>query len=213
MANFLDTQHISSHLESYEAARSGFFTFIVDNLDGLVKYTYKGDPANATDADKYLKAEEYLMLNVVKANVPQPTLDFEEIRRGNEVIKFAKTVSFDAGSLVIGDYIGIDTKGILMSWWNLAYNMNTRKGGYMKDYKKNCVLIEYTQAHEQVRKWTLYGCWVSKIDEGDFDVENDGKRQLTATIQFDRAVMDTDDGIAGNSENINFADQQFNVNR
>jgi hypothetical protein len=59
----------------------------------------------------------------------------------------------------------------------------------MRDYKKTCTLIEYTQDYEQVRTWTLEGCFITKIDEEDFDRENDGKRQLTVSISFDRAMM------------------------
>jgi hypothetical protein len=59
----------------------------------------------------------------------------------------------------------------------------------MVDYKKNCTLIEYTQDYEQVRSWTLYGCWVKGLSEDSFDRENDGKRAITATIEYDRAVM------------------------
>ena len=84
----------------------------------------------------------------------------------------------------------MDTKSILMAWQALTYNVYTRKGGRMKDYKKNATLIEYTQDFEQVRSWTLYGCWISKITEGEFDKENDGKRQITAELQYDRAEMD-----------------------
>ena len=62
----------------------------------------------------------------------------------------------------------------------------------MKDYKKNCTLIEYTQDFEQIRSWTLYGCWVSDIQEGDFDKENDGKRKITAKLEYDRAEMNLD---------------------
>jgi hypothetical protein len=60
----------------------------------------------------------------------------------------------------------------------------------MKDYKKTCTLIEYTQDYEQVRTWTLEGCFITKIDEDDFDRENDGKRQLNVSISFDRAMME-----------------------
>ena len=61
---------------------------------------------------------------------------------------------------------------------------------FMKDYKKDCTLVEYTQDFEQVRSWKLYGCWVRNITEGDFDKEQDGKRQVTAEIVYDRAVME-----------------------
>jgi hypothetical protein len=59
----------------------------------------------------------------------------------------------------------------------------------MKDYKKTATLIEYTQDFEQIRSWILYGCWVQDIQEGDFDKENDGKRQITASIVYDRAEL------------------------
>ncbi len=193
MANFLDTQHISNHLEDYESARSGFFTFIIDDLDNLTKYTFNPDTGEATEADQYKKAQEYIMLSVTKASVPQAKIDTSSIRRGNEEVHFATTPTWSSGSLLINDYVGIDVKGMLMSWWGLAYNVHTRKGGYMKDYKKTCTLIEYTQAHEQIRKWTLYGCFITEISEDEFNVESDGRRQLNCQIVFDRAVMDTDD--------------------
>ena len=60
----------------------------------------------------------------------------------------------------------------------------------MADYKKTCTLVEYTQDYEQIRSWTLYGCWISSLSEDDFDKENDGKRQIRATIVYDRAVME-----------------------
>jgi hypothetical protein len=93
---------------------------------------------------------------------------------------------------VVDDVVGMDTKSILMAWQALAYNVYTRKGGRMKDYKKTCTLIEYTQDFEQVRSWTLYGCWISDITEEDFNKEQDGKRQITAKIEYDRAEMNLD---------------------
>ena len=59
----------------------------------------------------------------------------------------------------------------------------------MVDYKKTCTLIEYDQTYTQVRSWDLYGCWVKTLSEDAFDKENDGKRAITATIEYDRAVM------------------------
>jgi hypothetical protein len=185
----LSASHISSNLANYEAARSGFFTLLVDNIDNIVKASYTGETANATANDKISKAQEYLQLNVVKAPVPHFSLNALEYRRGNEVVKFAGVPTFRDGAIVVDDVVGLDTKSILMAWQNLAYNVHTGKGGRMKDYKKTATLIEYTQDFEQVRSWTLYGCWVQDIQEGDFDKNNDGQRQITASIAYDRAVM------------------------
>jgi hypothetical protein len=190
MSNSLSAQHISTNLANYEAARSGFFSLIVDDIDNIIKASYSGmDARDAADSDKVARAQEILKLNVVKAPVPHFTLKVNEYKRGNDTVKFAGTPEYKMGSIVVDDVVGMDTKSILMAWQGLAYNVHTRKGGRMKDYKKNCTLIEMSQDFEQIRSWTLYGCWISGISEGDFDKENDGKRQITAEIQYDRAEL------------------------
>jgi hypothetical protein len=193
MANSLDAQHISTNLANYEAARTGFFSLIVDNLDNIIKATYTGDPAAAPKTDKIAKAQEILKLNVLTADVPHFELGVLEYKRGNETVRFAGTPTFNAGSIKVDDVVGVDTKSILMAWQGLAYNVHTRKGGRMVNYKRDCTLIEYTQDYEQVRSWKLYGCWISALSEDAFDKENDGKRAITATIQYDRAVMNEAD--------------------
>ena len=190
MSNSLSAQHISTNLANYEAARTGFFSLIVDDIDNIIKASYSG--ANAQEAaagDKIARAQEILKLNVVKAPVPHFELSKQTYRRGNDEVHFAGVPTFNSGSIVVDDVVGMDTKAILMAWQGLAYNVHTRKGGRMKDYKKNATLIEYTQDFEQIRSWTLHGCWVQNITEGDFDKESDGKRQVTAAIVYDRAEL------------------------
>ena len=194
MSNSLSAKHISTNLANYEAARSGFFSLLVHDINGIVKASFGGaDPREAGDNDKIARAEEILKLNVVKAPVPHFSLEKLSYRRGNDVVNFAGVPSFKDGSITVDDVVGMDTKSILMAWQALAYNVHTRKGGRMKDYKKDCTLIEYTQDFEQVRSWTLYGCWIQDIQEGDFDKEQDGKRQLTASIVYDRAELNADE--------------------
>lgn len=191
MANWdrsLSTAHISNDYTNYEAARSAFFTLIVDDIDGLIKATYKGNTEDATDADKIAKAQEYLKLNVLTSSVPHFSVEAHEYRRGNEVVKFAGVPTFDAGEITVDDIVGLDTKAILLAWQNLVYNVHTRKGGRMKDYKKNCTLVEYTQDYEPIRQWTLYGCFPLSLSEDAFNREQDGKRQITMSLSYDRAI-------------------------
>ena len=198
--NEVSTRHISSNLQQYEAARSGFFTLLVDFSKasdgisavetGLVKANQGAGEADivATDA----KAQEILKLNIVSAPVPHFSVKVEEFKRGNDTVRFAGTPTFEAGSIKVDDFVGAKAKDLLMSWQGLTYNVHTRKGGRMKDYKKNAILIEYTQDFEEVRSWTLYGCWISKISESEFDRSNDGMRQITADIQYDYAYLNSD---------------------
>ena len=189
MSNSLSAAHISTNLANYEAARSGFFSLIVNDIDNIISAAYTGETKDAADSDKIKQAQETLKLNVVKAPVPHFSLAKLSYKRGNDTVNFAGVPEFKDGSITVDDVVGLDTKSILMAWQGLAYNVHTRKGGRMKDYKKNCTLIEYTQDFEQVRSWTLYGCWIQDIQEGEFDKENDGKRQITANIVYDRAIM------------------------
>lgn len=185
----LSAAHISAALENYEAARTGFFSLVVDDIDNIVRASFTGDPASATNNDKIANAQKTLILNVTKAPVPHFSLEPLQYKRGNDTVKFAGTPTFESGNITVDDVVGLDTKSILMAWQALAYNVYTRKGGRMKDYKKNCTLVEYTQDFKQIRSWTLYGCWISSITESEFDKEQDGKRQITAKLEYDRAEM------------------------
>lgn len=189
--SYLNASHISELLGDYEAARSGFFTLIVQNIDDLISAT----ESNKTDtkAEKVnvgasVTNQEILSINVTKASVPHFSLEVLEYKRGNETVKFAGTPSFEAGSLTIDDIVGLKTKDILLAWQAQAYDVHSGKGGRMKDYKKTCTLIEYTQDYEQIRTWELRGCWISELSEDTFDKEADSKRQITATLQYDKAI-------------------------
>ena len=137
MSNSLSAQHISTNLANYEAARTGFFSLIVDDIDNIVNAAFSGDTKDATDNDKIARAQEILKLNVVKAPVPHFELAKLTYRRGNDEVHFAGVPTINSGSIVVDDIVGLDTKSILMAWQALAYNVYTRKGGRMKDYKKN----------------------------------------------------------------------------
>lgn len=192
MSNSLSAAHISANLAAHEAARTGFFSLIVDDIDNIVKASFSGDPKSATANDKITRAQETLKLHVVSAPVPHFNLEVLKYKRGNDTVTFAGTPDYQSGTIKVDDVVGLDTKSILMAWQALAYNVYTRKGGRMKDYKKNATLIEYTQDFEQIRSWTLYGCWVSEVSEDEFNKESDGKRQITAKIEYDRAEMNLD---------------------
>lgn len=186
----LNTTHISTNLRNYEAARSGFFTLVVDDLTNLLKPNFKGDAREATDADRIQNAQTVLKLNVVAATVPQFSVGTEEFRRGNDTVKFATVPTWEGGSLTVDDIVGLDTKSLLLSWLYLAYNPHTRKGGRMADYKKTATLCEYTQDYELIRTWTLEGVFITKVSDDEFNREQDGKRQLKVEFSYDRAIMD-----------------------
>lgn len=190
----MTAQHIATNLEAYEAARSGFFVFEIapSEMTNLLETNYTGGIADPDAANHFMDsdfASKALRLNVVQTSVPHFDITPHQFVRGNDVVNFAGVPKFGNGSIAIDDLVGLDTKSVLMAWQRLAYDPNTFKGGRMKDYKKTCTLMEYTQDYELIRSWTLYGCFITTIQEDEFNKENDGKRTLRATLVYDRAIM------------------------
>lgn len=206
--NKLGTYHISSEPQNFESARSNFFTLIVDDLDDLIypQFSYTGENAaneyitrsNALKADR--SGPDIIKLSVNKMFVPHFNLNVIEVRRGNSVVKFTDTPTWDAGTIELQDFVGLETKNVLMAWQALAYDVNSdtqgRAGDWTdaqgithKGYKRKCTLTEYSPDFEPIRSWELIGCWISNIGESPFDVEATGARSLSITLQYDRAVM------------------------
>ena len=185
--NKIGAYHLSDNPTLYEPARSNTFEFVVTGLGQLLRAGYSEEQTNAYLGDN---AEEMLRISVVSSTVPTFNQEPIIIRRGNSVMKAAGIPTFNEGSLVINDYIGADGKSVLMAWQNLSYNVKTEKVGRMKDYKKDCYLLEYAPDYTLVRTWRLKGCWVSGLQMPDFNQEDGGKRQITATIQYDAAFME-----------------------
>lgn len=186
----LNTRHISTNLSNYEAGRTGFFVLEVHGLTNLLRPDYTGDPAAARPEDYLTNAGETLRLNVIKCPVPHFEVETLTYRRGNDVVHFAGVPTWNGGTIVVDDVVGLDTKSVLMAWLYKAYNPHTRKGGRMADYKHQATLIEYTQDYVPIRSWQVEGMFLTKLDEQEFDRENDGKRQISATFVFDRAIVD-----------------------
>lgn len=201
----LNTSHIASGLENYEAARSSFFIFMpaakTDPVLELIAEKMKD--FNSESTTNAGDVQELLKLNVTRAKVPHFSVETLQYRRGNEVVKFAGIPTFDSGSITIDDIVGVDTKAIIEAWLELTYNLNTRTGGRMYEYKMDCNLIEYTQDYRPIRTWLLKGCFISNMSEDDFDKTSDGTRSISAEIQYDRAIMVRGiTGIASETEKV-----------
>lgn len=183
----MGSYHLADNPSLYEVARSNNFEFVVTNLGDLLRAG-----ANETDNNAYIKgstAEDVIRLSVESSSVPTYKQAVLSLRRGNSVMKFAGLPDFDDGSLVVRDFIGADTKSALMAWQNLSYNVKTQKVGQMKNYKKDCYLMEYTPDMQLIRIWTLKGCWIAGLQMGEFNQESGDKRTITATIPYDYAIM------------------------
>ena len=187
----LSVYHLSTGTHrAYQPAKKNFFEFIVEDLDNLLKPGVEVDLAE--DSDYIRNGQEVIRLTVNKAPVPHFELNDIEIRKGNSIVHYAGTPTFNDGTLEVDDMIGAQSKAVLEAWQNLAYNVVTDKGGRAIDYKKNATLIEYTSDHVKVRSWKLIGCWIKNISEDDYDKTNDDLVRVQGTIRYDRAIPEID---------------------
>lgn len=177
--------HMAQNPAMFEPIRTNNFEFIVDDIDDITEASYEG----VVDGDGLSLPQHYLRMSVVSSSVPHFSQNAIEIKKGNSTIYFAGTPTFDAGQIVINDLIGANTQAILMAWQNLSYNVVTDKVGLAIDYKKKCTLIEYTPDQQPVRAWAMYGCWISGLSEGGDNAESNDKKQITATIRYDKAEL------------------------
>lgn len=187
MANNFGTYHLADNNALFEPARSNNFEFIVTDIDSLLKAGV--DEATATSRDYIENGQDIIRVSVVSTSVPHFTLGTIDVKRGNNTMHFAGVPTFNDGSLKVNDYIGARTKDVLLAWQSLAYDVKSEKINFASNYKKDCQLVEYSPDYSQViRSWTLKGCWISALSEGDFDNESNTKREVTATIVYDKAI-------------------------
>ncbi len=189
MKDQIGTYHLADNPQLYEIQRSNNYEFVVTDIDGIMRAGAIGTEANA----RFKNAQEILRVSVSKSSVPHFQQEIVNVKRGNSTLKYAGVPSFPEGTVEFHDFIGADVKSILMAWQNLSYNVKTEKVGSLDvtNYKKDCYLIEYTPDYRKVRTWRLYGCWISNISEGEYSNESGDKKLITATVQYDRAEIDT----------------------
>lgn len=187
-SNQIGTYHLADNPKYFEVQRNNNFEFVVTDIDGILRAGANGSEANAVIPN----AQELLRLSVTSCPIPHFSQQTVEIKRGNSTLKYAGVPTFNNGQVTFNDYVGADTKSILMAWQNLSYNVNTEKVGSLDvtNYKKDCYLIEYTPDYRKIRQWILHGCWISNLDESPYSADSGDKHQINATIEFDHAEID-----------------------
>lgn len=176
--------HFSANKEQYEIQRGNNFDLIIDaGLNGLIAY--------GSDSKTFPNAQEYLRLSVSGMFVPHYSQPAIEVKRGNTSVKYAGPMSYGSGSVSFYDFIGVETKDILMAWQAKSGNPLYQTVGQQSEYKYDCTLLEYTPDYDRiVRTWKLDGVWISSISEEDFSQDASGARRINVTFEYDRAYVD-----------------------
>ena len=181
----LNSYHFSANKETYEIQRGNNFEFILSD-PAFNKLTAVGSDTKSWGAN----TSEFIRLSVSSSSVPHFSQNAIEVRRGNTAVKYAGVISWPSGSLECYDFIGAETKDILMAWQAKSGDPLAQTVGLQADYKMTATLIEYLPDYsERVREWTLDGCWISSIEEDPYSYDSEGSRKIRCTIEYDRAYV------------------------
>lgn len=124
---------------------------------------------------------------VVKSvQIPNVTIDPLELKRGNETIKVAGSVTVDTGSIVIDDFLDHDTERKFEIWKAQVFNPKSGKMGRHTTYKKDAVLFLKSPCDDVVRRWKLEGIWPTSLEPGEMSHDNSEGRTVSITLSVDK---------------------------
>lgn len=139
-----------------------------------------------------LDDEANFRLSVASYSAPQINMSTIQTSYGNDKVKFAGLPEFPDSTIVLNDYITMDTLTALQNWSKQVYDPKTAKIGYAFEYKRYGYLMEYTAQGEFLRQWILQGIWPSSLNLGDYNQEGGQIRQITVTMVYDKIYLDED---------------------
>lgn len=183
----LGVYHLANNPELYEPQRRNNFELQVTGLDQL-QNIYNTE----FDSTLIKNAADVIRFSLAKSFVPSFTQDPIEIGYGNNNFKFAGKPKWASEDIVLNDYIGAETKEVMLAWQRLSYDPKTQKVGRAKDYKKTAYLVESAPDGEIVRTWKIVGCWISSLKFDDYSAEDSARQQMNATISYDYAYPEID---------------------
>lgn len=184
----ISSYHLADDPALYEPSRNHAFQFVLNSkLNTLLAAGIFKEAA--TEDDYFNNVADVIKISVSEASVPHFDLEVVSIKRGNSTVKYAGAPSWGEGSLKLDDFVGARTKDILMAWNALVYDSAADVVHLADNYKFDCTLIEWNGDFSKViRSWTLKGCWLKSISEGNFTHADNGLRSIDATIVYDRAI-------------------------
>ena len=153
------------------------------------KYTDKNGKTKTYSKD-YVSTDPGMYLTLSTNSFTAPSLDLQQvsISYGNSKVNYAGTPNWGTSSIEFNDFVGINTEGILVQWWEQAYNIKNELIGWATQYKKTGLLVEYDVAGEIVSEWQLDGLWLKTLNIGSFNQDGGNTtKKISGTLVYDRA--------------------------
>lgn len=178
-ANPINTYGSAGHFANqaaFEVQRTNHFEVVI-HLDELEKLGIDS------------KGIEHIRMSTKSFTQPKVSAEQLELRHGNDIVKVAKSPTWDDLTLTVYDTIGVDQVNLLQQWFNMIFNPKTKLMGLAKDYKCTATLYMYSPDGDSMkRQWNLQGVWPKSFGQGNefsFDGTGDGQT-VSLELSVDR---------------------------
>lgn len=144
-------------------------------------------PSTLSSGDQLL-----LLMSLDSGFLPKASNEEIEINVLNRKLYVAGPRRYEAGTLVLKDFVDKDTAGSLAVWHNSVYFPSSGGGTVFMpgDYKQNCSILLFAPNGSMQRVWTLAGCWPSSVDYGTLDMKSADFVSISVTIRYDEATYE-----------------------
>jgi hypothetical protein len=126
---------------------------------------------------------------VTSSKRPSAKINSVEIPFLNTSTFVAGRFNWDTISVTFKDPIGPSASQALMEWFRLHAESVTGRMGYAAGYKKDVELEMLDPTGVVVEKWILQGCFLTDLNFGTLDYNQDGLATIEATLRMDRCIL------------------------
>lgn len=129
--------------------------------------------------------------NVTDITRPSSTFDEIEVHRGESIAYFAGKPHWDPLTLDFDDSLDNQTANEIFNQQKLQFD--TTNLAVAKDasaYKFTTVLELRDGSGAVIEKWTLYGCWLTKVSPDQLSYQSSDAAKISVDIRFDLPVRE-----------------------
>jgi hypothetical protein len=130
--------------------------------------------------------KDYISMALHGFTLPQQTNEVVEVEFQNETRKVAGKATVEEGTMILKDFVDVDTLGAVLRWRKQVYDPQTGNIGRASDYKKTGYVILTGPDGEDERVAKLIGVWPSADPSFDMNMEGSDKILLEVPIQIDK---------------------------
>lgn len=166
MAGSLSANHIAGAGGGYEPQRTNNWFLYLNGVAGADQIT----------------------LSVASAFLPTEENEEFSINYGNMEVHVAGNIKYEAGDIVVRDYLDIDMYNTLRAWKATVADPAAGTVGFAKDYKKTARIVLVAPDNSSTREFQLLGLWPTKLSASGLSYATAAQLQITMHLRYDLAL-------------------------